>query len=89
MGQSKPFTSATETPIRLPPANTTRWVVSRKAEVVRGIRDGIIGRQEACTRYSISAEELALWERAIDVAGTAGLRVTRVQIYRDVFEAHD
>ena len=72
---------------RLPPANTTRWVPSRKADVVRAIRDGIIGRDEACARYALSIEELCLWERAIDAAGTAGLRVTRVQAYREVFES--
>lgn len=71
---------------RLPPADTKRWVPSRKADVVQAIRDGVIGRAEACTRYALSLEELRLWERAIDMAGTAGLRVTRVQIYREVFE---
>ncbi len=72
---------------RLPPVTTTRWVPSRKADVIRAIRDGVIDRAEACKRYALSLEELRLWERAIDVAGTAGLRVTRVQIYREVFEA--
>ena len=72
---------------RLPPANTSRWVPSRKAEIVRAIRDGVIDRAEACARYALSPEELCLWERAIDAAGIAGLRVTRVQIYREVFEA--
>jgi hypothetical protein len=71
---------------RLPPANTTRWVPSRKADVVRAIRDGVIDRAEACARYALSVEELRLWERAIDAAGIAGLRVTRVQVYREVFE---
>jgi len=71
----------------LPPANTKRWVPSRKAMVVEAIRDGVLGRAEACARYAISPEELRLWERAIAVAGTAGLRVTRVQIYRDLFNA--
>ena len=72
---------------RLPPVNTTRWVPSRKADVVRAVREGIIDRDEACARYALSGEELRLWERAMDAAGTAGLRVTRVQVYRDVFEA--
>lgn len=71
---------------RLPPADTKRWVASRKADVVRAIRDGIVSRVDACTRYRLSDEELRLWERAIDAAGTPGLRVTRVQIYREVFE---
>ena len=70
----------------LPPANTTRWVPSRKATVVNAIREGLIDRAEACRRYALSVEELRLWERAIDAAGIAGLRVTRVQVYRDVFE---
>ncbi len=71
----------------LPPADTKRWVPSRKAEVVRAVRAGVLGREEACSRYSLSPEELRLWERAVEAAGTAGLRVTRVQVYRDVFEA--
>lgn len=76
-----------EGPAQLPPANTRRWVPSRKADVVGAIRAGIIDRAEACSRYALSLEELCLWERAIDAAGVAGLRVTRVQVYRDVFEA--
>ncbi len=71
----------------LPPTDTKRWVPSRKAEVVRAVRAGALAREDACTRYSLSLEELRLWERAVEAAGTAGLRVTRVQIYRDVFEA--
>ena len=80
-------TTSTGRDVRLPPANTTRWVPSRKADVVHAIRAGLIDRAEACKRYALSIEELRLWERAIDAAGTAGLRVTRVQIYREVFEA--
>lgn len=76
-----------ETTGRLPPLDTKRWVPSRKADVVRAIRDGVIGRGEACALYSLSLEELQLWERAVAIVGTAGLRVTRVQVYRDVFAA--
>ena len=72
----------------LPPTTIARWVPSRKADVVRAIRSGLIDHAEACSRYGLSDEELRLWERAIDAAGIAGLRVTRVQVYRDVFEAH-
>ncbi len=72
----------------LPPADTKRWVASRKADVVRAIREGVVSRTEACARYRLSDEELRLWERAIDAAGTPGLRVTRVQIYREIFEGH-
>lgn len=71
---------------QLPPVDTARWVVRRKAEVLAAIRGGLIGRTEACMRYRISEEELRLWERAVDCAGMPGLRVTRVQVYRPVFE---
>jgi hypothetical protein len=71
----------------LPPVNTTRWVARRKAEVLAAIADGRLTRAEACARYTISEAELRLWERAVECAGVPGLRVTRVQIYRPVFEA--
>jgi len=71
---------------QLPPPDTQRWVVRRKAEVLAAIRGGLLTRLEACTRYRISEEELQLWERALDCAGMPGLRVTRVQVYRPVFE---
>ena len=32
----------------LPPKNTMRWVTRRKAEVVAAVRNGRIGRDEAC-----------------------------------------
>ena len=71
----------------LPPADTTRWVARRKAAVMEAIAAGVLSRAEACARYRISEAELRLWERAIACAGVPGLRVTRVQIYRPVFEA--
>lgn len=71
----------------LPPIETTRWVARRKAAVVNAVAEGRLGRVEACTRYGISDVELRLWERAIACVGVPGLRVTRVQIYRPIFEA--
>jgi hypothetical protein len=70
----------------LPPADTRRWVARRKAQVLAAIKAGLIERAEARLRYAISEEELRLWERAVDCAGVPGLRVTRVQIYRPIFE---
>ncbi len=35
----------------LPPKNTMRWVIRRKAEVVAAVRNGRIGRDEACEHY--------------------------------------
>ncbi|GGI89416.1 hypothetical protein GCM10007973_27250 [Polymorphobacter multimanifer] len=71
----------------LPSPDTQRWVIRRKAQVLAAIESGRISRAEACARYRISEAELRLWERAITCAGVPGLRVTRVQIYRPVFEA--
>jgi Protein of unknown function (DUF1153) len=72
---------------QLPPPDTKRWVVRRKAVVVQAVRNGSISLQEARQRYKLSIEEFLAWERAIDRYGVPGLRATRVQIYRDTDEA--
>lgn len=66
----------------LPPADTKRWVVSRKAQVVRAVEDGSITLDQACERYNISHEEFASWRELIDAHGTRALRATRIQDYR-------
>ena|SRR5579883_77940 len=66
----------------LPPANTKRWVIRRKAEVVAAVRSGMISLEDACNRYKLSIEEFLSWQRLIDSHGLAGLRVTRLQDYR-------
>lgn len=66
----------------LPPPETTRWVVRRKAEVVAAVKGGLLSVEEVCRRYNLTEEELASWQRAIDRAGMPGLRVTRIQHYR-------
>ena len=70
----------------LPPASTTRWVVRRKAEVVAAVAGGLLSVDDACKRYSLSLEEFTSWQRAVDRSGMPGLRVTRLQIYRDTDE---
>ena len=72
---------------QLPPPDTKRWVVRRKAVVVEAVRNGAISLQEACRRYTLSSEEFSAWHRAIDRYGVPGLRATRLQIYRDTDEA--
>jgi hypothetical protein len=67
----------------LPPPDTRRWVVRRKAEVIAAIRGGLLTAAEACARYRLSPEELELWQDSIERAGVPGLRVTRIQLYRD------
>ena len=66
----------------LPPANTKRWVVSRKAAVVAAVQGGKITLEEACRRYQLTEEEFRAWQRAYDVHGLPGLRATRLQQYR-------
>jgi hypothetical protein len=68
----------------LPPPDTKRWIARRKASVVAAVRSGAITREEACRRYGLSLEEFDTWHRAVETHGTLGLRVTRLQIYRDV-----
>ena len=70
----------------LPPPETTRWVVRRKAEVVAAVAGGLLSVDEVCTRYRLSVEEFASWQRAVDRSGMPGLRVTRIQHYKTLYE---
>ena len=70
----------------LPPADTTRWVVRRKAEVVAAVNGGLLTVDEVCQRYGLTVEEFAGWQRAIDRSGMPGLRVTRIQHYKSLYE---
>ena len=67
----------------LPPPNTKRWVIRRKAAVVAGVRAGLISLEEACRRYTLSVEEFLTWQRMIEEYGVRGLRVTRLKHYRE------
>lgn len=66
----------------LPPPETKRWVIRRKAEVVAGVRAGLISLEDACKRYTLSIEEFLSWQRLIDDYGLRGLRATKIQNYR-------
>ncbi len=68
----------------LPPADTRRWVASRKAIVVKAVINGLIPEREALERYSLSAEEFALWRAAIEEHGENALKVTTIQKYRQL-----
>ena len=68
--------------VDLPPANTKRWVVRRKAAVVAAVKGGKITIEEACRRYQLTEEEFRAWQRAYDSHGLPGLRATRLQQYR-------
>lgn len=70
-------------PVDLPPPETERWVPRRKAVIVNAVRRGAISLEEVCRRYQLSVEEFVAWQSAIENHGVPGLRVTRLQIYRD------
>jgi hypothetical protein len=67
---------------RLPPPDTKRWVIRRKAEVVAAVRGGLLSLEDALERYRLTSEEFLAWQRSIDRHGLAGLRTTRLQQYR-------
>jgi len=70
----------------LPSPNTRRWVVRRKAEVVAAVNGGLLTIDEVLERYNLTLEEFAGWQRAVDRSGMQGLRVTRIQQYRDLYQ---
>ena len=72
--------------ISLPPPGTKRWVMRRKAEVVAAVNGGLLSVDEACERYGLTLEEFAGWQRAVDRSGMPGLRVTRIQHYKSLYE---
>lgn len=49
----------------LPPPNTRRWVIRRKAEVVAAVRGGLLSLEEACSRYTLTTEEFLSWQASI------------------------
>ncbi len=66
----------------LPPAQTKRWVASRKAAVVRGVAYGLITQSDALKRYQISEDEFHEWVKAVAAHGEEALKATAVQKYR-------
>ena len=68
----------------LPPPDTTRWVASRKAAVVRCLVYGLVTRAEVLDRYKLSDEELDSWLNAVKDHGENALRVTSLQRFRQL-----
>lgn len=68
----------------LPPADTRRWVASRKALVVRAVVYGLLPLAEALERYGLSDEEFAIWRDAVERHGDQGLKVTAIQKLRQL-----
>lgn len=70
------------TPTNLPPADTKRWIIRRKAEVVCAVEGALLTVDQACERYNLSREEYSSWKESVERHGLAGLRTTRAQHYR-------
>ena len=68
----------------LPPAETRRWVASRKACVVMAVVYGLLSRDEAKEMYDLSDEELSEWENAVQKHGVRALKTTALQKYRQL-----
>ncbi len=66
----------------LPPAETRRWVASRKLAVVRGVVYGLIAQEEAQERYGLSPDEFMEWVTAVTQHGEEALKATAVQKFR-------
>ncbi len=67
----------------LPPRDTQRWVIRRKAIVVTAVLGGLITLFDACVRYNLSIEEFLGWQRAVQRDGMLGLRATRPREHRE------
>ena len=70
----------------LPPPDTRRWVIRRKAEVVAAVNGGLLTIEQVLERYGLTLEEFAGWQRGFDRSGMRGLRVTRIKHYRDQYQ---
>lgn len=68
----------------LPALPVKRYTPDRKARILDAIAGGALSEDEACHRYSISKEELRLWQRNDSRFGIAGLRVTKIQHYENL-----
>lgn len=66
----------------LPSPNTSRWVASRKAAVVRAVQAELVTEKEACAMYGLSEEELESWCSAVSEYGVNALKTTALQKFR-------
>lgn len=62
---------------------TTRYTAKRKAAILADITNGKITADEVCAEHNITREELDGWRKSLERSGQQGLRVTRLQHYRN------
>lgn len=65
------------------PSAGARWVPRRKAQIVAAVEGDMLTIDEACSRYNLTVEEFVSWQTAVDRAGLLGLRVTKLQAYKE------
>ena len=65
------------------PDRNTRWVASRKADVVLAVTHGLLTREEALRRYSLTEEEFDLWMRNYASGGVRQLRIAAIARRRE------
>ena len=68
----------------LPPGNTVRWVASRKAMVIKAVASGLISKEFAFQKYSISVEEFESWCSAAREHGVSALKTTKLKSFRQL-----
>src|SRR5258708_15074270 len=66
----------------LPPADTGRWVIRRKAEVVAAVRGGLLSLEDAPERYRLTSVEVLAWQPSIDRHRLPCVLTTRRAKYR-------
>ena len=68
--------------VELPvPSANLRWVISRKAQLIAALDAGWLSLEEACSRYSLTSEEIISWRSRMMRHGMRGLRATGIQQY--------
>jgi hypothetical protein len=88
MGPSQ-FLASDDGAIEKPaPAMPMRWVMQRKLELLREIRNGKLTIDQACDRYCLSTDELFAWREALERQGPNGLLATRRNRHYPLPPAH-
>ena len=59
--------------VRLPDSYDVNWTATRKAEVVRAVRDKLISFDEARWRYLLSQSEFKSWQKDLARQGEANM----------------
>jgi len=67
-----------------PHAITSIYTRNYTTNADANVNGGLLTVDEACEHYNLTLEEFAAWQRAVDRSGMPGLRITRLQYYREL-----